>query len=64
MFNVKEIIKKDKTEGKSLVKFSVLGFGEKFDVVKQLDDLGYEYEVFNMGYEGAVTIPYDIVVGV
>lgn len=62
MFDVKESIQERKSEGKSLIKFQVLGFAEKIDVTNQLNELGYDYDVYNLREDGADLTPYDIIV--
>lgn len=62
MFNVKESIESRKAEGRKLVKFQVLGYGEKAEVTSQLNELGYSYEIINLREFGADKTPYNIIV--
>lgn len=62
MLDVKESVEKRKKEGKSLIKFQVIGSKEKLDITHQLDELGYEYEVYDLWESGMVETPYDVLV--
>ncbi|OEK58946.1 hypothetical protein [Staphylococcus equorum] len=64
MLDVKESIEKRKKEGKSLIKFQVIGSKEKLGITGQLDELGYEYEVYDLRESGMVETPYNILVGI